>query len=112
MQQFHIDHGRGLGGSRARAENPYGGLLQLLLPGDDLGRCTPNCLVNSASVFSPLIAARATFALKLGLYVLRVQFLMLSPDPPQHHRCQAGNPLLGLSEFLEIALFAWMPDCG
>ena len=38
MQQLHVDHRRGLSGSRARAENPGSAILQLCLPGDDLRR--------------------------------------------------------------------------
>src|SRR3954454_2034303 len=57
--------------------------------------CTSNSLANSASVFSPLIAASATFALKAPLCVRRVRFVILAPDPRQLRRCQAGNPLIG-----------------
>jgi hypothetical protein len=51
-----------------------------------------------------LIAASATFALKPGLWVRLVRFVMLSPGPQQHRRCQAGNPLIDLSEFPEPSL--------
>jgi len=40
-------------------------------------------------------------ALKPGLWVRLVRFVMLAPDTRQHCRCQAGNPLIGLSEFPE-----------
>src|SRR5450631_1116467 len=42
--------------------------------------CTSNCCASSASVFSPLRAARATFALKAGVWFRRVRFPMCSPD--------------------------------
>src|SRR4051795_13476697 len=66
--------------------------------------CTSNSLANSASVFSPLIAASATFALKAPLCLRRVRFVILAPDPRQLRRCQAGNPLIGLSGFAEPPL--------
>src|SRR5476651_1678874 len=43
--------------------------------------CTSNCCARSASVFSPLMAASATFALKTGVWFRRVRFVMLYPDP-------------------------------
>jgi len=46
-----------------------------------------------------LIADSATFALKAGLWVRLVRFVMFAPDPRQHCRRQAGNPPIGLSEF-------------
>src|SRR5690242_14747215 len=61
--------------------------------------CTSNCCANSASVFSPLMAANATFALNAGLCVRRVRFVMLAPDPRHHRRLQADFPLIALSEF-------------
>src|SRR6185437_9607613 len=61
--------------------------------------CTSYCCANSASVFSPLIAASATLALKAGAWVRRVRFLMLAPDPRHPRRSQAENPLIGLSDF-------------
>ena len=66
--------------------------------------CTSNSLVSSESVLSPLIAARATFALKPGLCARRVRFVMFAPEPRQHCRCQAGNPPIGLFEFPEPSL--------
>ena len=67
-------------------------------------RTASNNLASSASVFSPLIAAKATFALKPGLCVRRVRFVMFAPDPRQHRRCQAGNPPIALSELREPPL--------
>src|SRR5690349_7162559 len=61
--------------------------------------CTSNCCAKSASVFSPLRAANATFALKTGLWVRRIRFVMLAPDPRHHRRFQADPPLIALSEF-------------
>src|SRR5690348_16396806 len=61
--------------------------------------CTSNCCAKSASVFSPLRAANSTFALKTGLWVRRIRFVMLAPDPRHHRRFQADPPLIALSEF-------------
>src|SRR4051812_47660901 len=61
--------------------------------------CTSYCCANSASVFSPLIAASATLALKAGAWVRRVRLVMFAPDPRQLRRSQAEIPLIGLSEF-------------
>ena len=41
--------------------------------------CTSNCWASSASVFSPLMAASATFALKAGLWFRRGRLVMVSP---------------------------------
>src|SRR5215207_6101615 len=41
--------------------------------------CTSNCWANSARVFSPFTAARATFALKAGVWFRRGRLLMVSP---------------------------------
>src|ERR1700676_2092027 len=43
--------------------------------------CTSNSCASSASVFSPLMAANATFALKAGVWFRLVRLVMLSPDP-------------------------------
>jgi hypothetical protein len=56
------------------------------------------------------MAAKATFALKPGLCVRRVRFVMLAPDTRQHRRCQAGKPVIDLSEFLEPLLAASRPS--
>src|SRR3954451_9572662 len=61
--------------------------------------CTSNCCAKSASVFSPLRAANATFALTAGLWGRRIRFVMLAPDPRHHRRFQADPPLIALSEF-------------
>src|SRR5215212_11718913 len=61
--------------------------------------CTSYCCASSASVFSPLIAASATLALKAAAWVRRVRLVMFAPDPRQLRRSQAEIPLIGLSEF-------------
>src|SRR3954467_6046680 len=61
--------------------------------------CTSYRCANSASVFSPLIAASATLALKAAAWVRRVRLVMFAPDPRQLRRSQAEIPLIGLSEF-------------
>src|ERR1019366_337551 len=43
--------------------------------------CTSNCSANSDSVFSPLIAANATFALKVAVWFRRGRLLICSPLP-------------------------------
>jgi hypothetical protein len=61
--------------------------------------CTSYCCANSASVFSPLMAASATFALKAAAWVRRTRLVIVTPDP-RHPRCfQADFPLIELSEF-------------
>src|SRR3954452_7388954 len=40
---------------------------------------TSNCWASSASVFSPLTAARATFALKAGVWFRRGRLLIVTP---------------------------------
>src|SRR5450631_4118774 len=55
---------------------------------------TSNCSASSASVFSPLIAAKATFALKAGLWFRRGLFVMLSPVHGSLCRVQAEFPLI------------------
>src|SRR5436305_11097747 len=67
--------------------------------------CTSYCCANSASVFSPLIAASATLALKPGAWVRRVRLVILAPDPRHSRRSQAEFPLIRLSEFGRPPLF-------
>ncbi len=55
---------------------------------------TSNCSASSASVFSLLIAAKATFALKAGLWFRRGLFVMLSPVHGSLRRVQAEFPLI------------------
>jgi hypothetical protein len=49
--------------------------------------------------------------LKPGLCVRRVRFVIIAPDPRHRRRCQAENPLIGLSEFPEppLSSMAWSP---
>src|SRR4030088_1469369 len=42
--------------------------------------CTSNCSASWASVRSPLTAARATFALKAGVWFRRARLVMVTPD--------------------------------
>jgi hypothetical protein len=46
--------------------------------------CTSNCSASSAIVFSPRIAASATFALKAGLWLRRGRLLMVTPALGHH----------------------------
>src|SRR3954466_7202514 len=67
---------------------------------------TSNCCASSASVFSPLTAAKATFALKAGVWFRRGRLLIISPAlqpswPPSGRSlygaywCQARNGKAG-----------------
>src|SRR5882724_4485524 len=42
--------------------------------------CTSKCCASSATVFWPLIAANATFALNAGVWFRRARLLIVSPD--------------------------------
>jgi len=70
MKRLDIDHRfRRLGGA-VRAKNtrrPFQQLRQVVI----WFACTSNSCDNSASVFSPLTAAHATFALNAGLWFRR-----------------------------------------
>src|SRR6516225_3426518 len=55
-------------------------------------------------VRSPLMAARATFALKAGEWFRRGRLLMVSPVHGDYRRCQAEIPLIVLCRFPEPAL--------
>src|SRR6516225_7803073 len=50
-------------------------------------------------VRSPLMAARATFALKAGEWFRRGRLLMVSPVHGDYRRCQAEIPLIVLCRF-------------
>ena len=66
---------------------------------------SPNTLAApSARVFSPLMAANATFALKAGLCVRRARLDMIAPDARQLCRSQARLPLIVRSEFGQLFL--------
>src|ERR1700681_4377960 len=56
-------------------------------------------------VRSPLMAARATFALKAGEWFRRGRLLMVSPVRGNYRRCQAEIPLIVLSRFPRPALY-------
>src|SRR5215212_1410884 len=66
--------------------------------------CTSYCCANSASVFSPLMAARATLALNASAWVRRDRLVMIAPDPRHSRRSQAETPLIDLSEFGQPSL--------
>src|SRR5262249_18514518 len=57
-----------------------------------------------AMVRSPLMAARATFALKAGEWFRRGRLLMVSPVHGDYRRCQAEIPLIVLCRFPGPAL--------
>ena len=75
MESLQIDRRRpGLDG--AAPENAGRAFEKLTLPLRDLLGWTSNCCANPASVLSPLIAAKATFALKAGVWFRRVRFVI------------------------------------
>ncbi len=55
--------------------------------------CTSNCRAHSASVLSPWMAAKATFALNAGLWFRRGRLAMLSPRSRLSGRSHAKTPL-------------------
>src|ERR1700741_2927447 len=65
---------------------------------------TSKCSASWAIVRSPLMAARATFALKAGEWFRRGRLLMVSPVHGNYRRCQAEIPLIVLSRFPRPAL--------
>src|SRR4029077_14119155 len=72
--------------------------------------CTSCNCANSASVFSPLIAAKATFALNIGLWLRRERLDMLPPATRHQRRNQAGKTLIGLFRFAQPPLIAVVVD--
>jgi hypothetical protein len=67
--------------------------------------CTSNCSASCAIVRSPLMAARATFALKAGVWFRRGRRFMVSPDSQaQRARCQAEIPLIAMCKIPEPLL--------
>src|SRR5882762_8904034 len=71
-----------------------------------------NSCANSDSVFSPLTAASATFALKAGVWFRRARLLIVSPDSRANlARRQAETPLIALFRFPEPALLEQFPKC-
>src|SRR6202789_1752059 len=71
--------------------------------------CTSYNCANSASVFSPLIAANDTLALNVGLWFRRDRLDMFPPATRQQHRNQAGKPLIGLFRFAQPPLISSLP---
>src|SRR6201981_1621365 len=65
---------------------------------------TSKCSASWAIVRSPLMAARATFALKAGEWFRRGRLLMGSPVHGDYRRYQAEIPLIALSKFPRPAL--------
>lgn len=76
MQRLHVDHGRG--GFRLRLGPKYTGspVKKLATPLRDLVGVDVELLRQVGSVFSPLIAANATFALKAGLWFQRTRLVI------------------------------------
>src|ERR1700733_7045653 len=70
--------------------------------------CTSCSCASSASVFSPLIAAKATFALNVGLWLRRDRLDMFPPATRHQRRNQAGQPLIGLFRFAQPPLSSWI----
>src|SRR4030081_2721756 len=63
-----------------------------------------NCSASSATVRSPLIAARATFALKAGVWFRRGRLLIVSPDSRGNlARRQAENSTYRPVQILEAS---------
>jgi hypothetical protein len=77
----------------SRRQRPRQPLREAAISGRDLVRMHVE-LFGSASDFSPLIAAKATFALKAGLWFRRGLFVMLSPVHGSLRRVQAEFPLI------------------
>jgi hypothetical protein len=78
MQVLDVDR-RSRVGPGARAEDRRRALQQLAAPLRDLVRMQSKCWASSASVFSPLMAAIATLALKAGLWFRRGRLVMVAP---------------------------------
>src|ERR1017187_3692170 len=57
--------------------------------------CTSNSCANSESVFSPLMAAKATFALKVAVWFRRGRLLICSPHP-SHFRLSSDLQQAGI----------------
>ena len=84
------------------------------LPGRDLPpqdradfaqRTATSIGISTASVFSPLTAAKPTFALKACAWFRWGRFVICAPDSGDHaRRCQAENPLNTLFRFAWPAL--------
>ena len=77
-------------------DRPHAHLLLSLL---QFGRDGQLAKANSDSVFSPLIAARATFALDPGRCVRRVRLVICAPEPRHFRRCQQEIQLSSCRNF-------------
>jgi hypothetical protein len=78
MQDLDVDR-RSRVDLGATIEHRRRALQELAAPLRDLVRMHVECWARSASVFSPLMAAIATFALKAGLWFRRGRFVMIAP---------------------------------
>src|SRR5450631_656011 len=65
---------------------------------------TSNCCANSTSVFSPFMAANATFALNAGLWFRRTRFAIGSPEPQPFWPLSGRKSLIALFKFAEPPL--------
>ncbi len=106
VKGFQIDGWRHRFGTSLSPKYPGGLFEQLRLPLGDLVGGTSNCCVSWANVFSPLIAAKATFALKAGAWFRRGRLLIVSLDSGHFARYQAETPLIPLSKFAEQPLYS------
>jgi hypothetical protein len=90
--------GRSMGGGRYGV----GALAHFLTRRQRAGRlreggCTSNCSASCAIVRSFFRAARATFALKAGVWFRRARFFIFAPDSQAQNACrQAEIPLNAL----------------
>jgi len=64
-----------------------------------------NCWASSTIVFSPLIAASATFALKAGLWLRRGRFVIMAPVPGILPCSKAESHLSQLFRFADPPLY-------
>lgn len=104
VKRLHIDRRRGLR-CRLGAKHPGCAFQQLILPlFDPIGVHIKLLGHNSASVLSPLRAASATFALKVGLWLRQVRFVMASPLGGEGAVRGLKNHLTLVSNFPEPAL--------
>src|SRR3954468_21555427 len=66
---------------------------------------TSNCCAKSASVFSPLMAASATFALKAGVWFRRGRLLIISPVQQPSWLLSGRNPTYPIAQILQATSF-------
>jgi hypothetical protein len=72
-----------------------------------------NCSASCAIVRSFFRAARATFALKAGVWFRRARFFIFAPYSQAKHACrQAESPLNALFKIPEPPLGAWCSDAA